>query len=609
MVSSNDRAGAVGIALTVTAGSMLNAMQFFPPWVKFFNNPQGSRLGLLSAMYQIGSVASLPFVPILSDHFGRKVPIITGCFIMIAAAAIQGASINLSMFEGARFFMGFGNSLAQLSSPLLLTEICHPQHRGRITAVYNCLWNVGALICSWISFGTSGVTTNWSWRVPTLIQAFPSVICICFIWFIPESPRWLISKDRGEQAHRMLAYYHADDDITDPTVQFEFEEIKETLRLEFLAKKSSSYFDFFRTKGNRYRLALIITAGLFSQWSGNALISYYANIIYKSAGVTSARAGLGLDGGNKVLSLIVSITCAMLCDRIGRRPLFLAATGGMLLFFFAATICSAEYAKTGNQGTGIAIILFVWLHGVAYALAWSGLLIAYTVEILPFKLRAKGLMIMNVSVQCALLMNNYVNPIPLDGAWKHSQWKLYCVYTAWIAVELVIVYFLYVETKYVATKVLTILYVKLTYFTGAQLSRRSRVSSMATRPRSVLLTSRANSMAIATTASTRRSISLTRTRWSLRIGGCSLRTHDTFAAIVGSMWVMRNTSGVCSSSRSVPKQSLKYHSLLHLFSFYRCMLFMTLVSILTVMRKSCALLRECYGTQHMSRKCSLKGYT
>ena len=86
------------------------------------------------------------------------------------------------MFEGARFFMGFGNSLAQLSSPLLLTEICHPQHRGRVTAVYNCLWNVGALICSWISFGTQNIGSNWAWRIPTLIQAFPSVICITFIW-------------------------------------------------------------------------------------------------------------------------------------------------------------------------------------------------------------------------------------------------------------------------------------------------------------------------------------------------------------------------------------------------------------------------------------------
>ena len=307
---------------------------------------------------------------------------------------------------------------------------------------------------------------------------------------IPESPRWLISKEKNDKALHVLGYYHADGNIDDQTVQFEYEEIKETIRMEFVAKKSSSYLDFFKTKGNRYRLFLIISAGLFSQWSGNALVSYYANKIYTSAGVDGPKAGLGLDGGNKVLSLIVSISCALLCDRIGRRPLFLAATGGMLLCFMAATISSAQYAKTGDKGTGIAVVLFVWLHGVAYAFAWSGLLVAYTVEILPFKIRAKGLMVMNVAIQVALVINNYVNPIPLDGAWKGTEWKLYCVYTAWIAVELVIVYLFYVETRYVLTAHISHTKFKLTLTSGALRLRKSHVSSTVTMLKSALYTSR-----------------------------------------------------------------------------------------------------------------------
>jgi len=437
----------VASATTGYDGSMLNAMQFFPSWEDHMGNPSGETLGRLSAMYSIGSIVSLPVVPYISDHFGRRMPIIIGCSIMVAAASIQTAAINLPMFEGARFFMGFGNSLAQLSAPLLLTEICHPQHRARVTAVYNCLWNVGALICSWISFGTQYMDNSWSWRIPTLVQALPSVIQLMFIFWIPESPRWLLSKERTEDALQMLGKYHADGNIDDPLVQFEFEEIKETIRLEFLAKESSSFADFIRTKGNRYRLMLIISLGLFSQWSGNALFSYYANKVYEAAGVSGSKQGLGLDGGNKVLSLIVSISCALLCDRIGRRPLFLAATGGMLLCLMAATVAGSQYSKTGNTGTGVAVIVFFWFHGVCYAFAWSGLLVAYTVEILPFKLRAKGMMIMNVAVNVALVINNYVNPIPIDGVWKGSEWKLYCVYTCWIAIELVFVYVFYVETK------------------------------------------------------------------------------------------------------------------------------------------------------------------
>jgi hypothetical protein len=82
----------------------------------------------------------------------------------------------------------------------------------------------------------------------------------------------------------------------------------------------------------------------------------------------------------------------------------------MLIFFIAITICAAEFSKTGDTKAGNAIIAGFWLHGVAYALAWSGLLVAYTVEIMPFKLRAKGLVIMNLSVQLALAINSQVNP-------------------------------------------------------------------------------------------------------------------------------------------------------------------------------------------------------
>lgn len=64
---------------------------------------------------------------------------------MIVGAILQGTAQNINTFMGGRVMMGFGNSLAQIASPMLLTEIAHPQHRGRLTAVYNCLWNAGAI--------------------------------------------------------------------------------------------------------------------------------------------------------------------------------------------------------------------------------------------------------------------------------------------------------------------------------------------------------------------------------------------------------------------------------------------------------------------------------
>jgi sugar porter (SP) family MFS transporter len=440
---------------------MLNNLRILDYWKNYFGNPQESTLGLLTALYSIGSIASLPVTPFIADTFGRKSAIIIGCVIMIVGASIQAAAKNLGYFMGGRFLMGFGNSLAQLSSPLLLTEICHPQHRARVTAVYNCLWNVGAIICTWLTFGTKRIDNDWCWRIPALTQALPSVIQLSFIWFIPESPRWLISKERNEEALAMLAKYHANGNVNNATVQFEYAEIKETLRLEFQYQKSSSYLDFFKTKGNRYRLMLLASLGLFSQWSGNGLVSYYATDVYNSIGIKDPDTQLGLNGGLTILSLIVSVSCALLIDRIGRRPLFMAATGTMCLCFVIWTICSSRSDQDSAAAKGV--IAMIWIFSVCYALAWSGLLVAYTVEILPFKIRAKGLMIMNFFIQVALTINQYVNPLGF-GFFK-PIWKFYTIYAVslscslfhnvqkltqsqcWIFLELIFVSVFYVETR------------------------------------------------------------------------------------------------------------------------------------------------------------------
>jgi len=255
-----------------------------------------------------------------------------------------------------------------------------------------------------------------------------------------------MAKERYDEALYTLAKYHANGNTQNATVQFEYREIKETLRLEFEYKKSSSYMDFLRTRGNRYRLALLISLGIISQYSGNALFSNYMNLIYNSMGITSQNQKIPLNGGQTLLALVVSVSCAFLIDRVGRRPLFLISTTGMVLMFLAWTITAAQYEKTGNVNTsGYPQVVWVWLFGIFYSLAWSGLLVAYSLEILPYKLRAKGLMIMNLTVQAALVLGNQTNPIAWENLPHHYDLSLF--YTIWIFIELLFVYFFYVETK------------------------------------------------------------------------------------------------------------------------------------------------------------------
>ncbi|KAM0268715.1 hypothetical protein ACHAQH_009913 [Verticillium albo-atrum] len=438
-------------------GMYMGQVQNFASWNNFFDSPTGDRLGLLVALYQIGSVASIPMVPIIADRWGRRPSIAIGFIIMAVGAALQAAAPDYATYSGGRVLLGFGNSFAQICSPMLLTEICHPQHRARFTTVYNCLWNLGAFLVSWTCFGTSFWGNDWSWRFPAILQGAPGLAQLVVLWWIPESPRFLIAKDRHDEALEILAKYHANGNADHPTVQFEFREIRDTIKMEQTADDSTKYIDFIKTKGNRYRLIVLFSLGIFSQWSGNGVVSNYSARLYRNAGIESETERLAMTASKTVLDMSVSIGCALLVERLNRRFSFLFSTGGMFLTLVFWTLTCGLSEQHEAAGANNAMIFLIWLHGVFYSTCWSGLLIGYAVEILPYSLRAKGLMVLNISIQIALLLNNYLNPLAFE-AWEADQdnetsvsggntWRLYLIYSIWVLGEVIFIYFMYVETR------------------------------------------------------------------------------------------------------------------------------------------------------------------
>jgi len=338
--------------------------------------------------------------------------------------------------------VGFGISIAQGTAPLLITELAHPQHRAKLTSLYNTGYYVGAIIAAGTTLGTFSIKSNWAWRIPSILQAAPSVFQFAFIWWVPESPRYLISKGRNEQAFGILAKYHANGDHTSKLVQFEYDEVKKTIELESVLTETG-WGEIIRTAANRKRLFIVLALGLFSQWSGNGLVSYYLNTVLTEIGIDDSQTQLKINLGLSCYNGLIASSFAFGVDRFGRRPLFLVSTFGMLGAFVFWTICSALNAKTHSSGTGIGVIVFIFLYYTFYNMAYSGLLVGYSVEILPYRIRAKGLTLLFFAVDAALFFNQYVNPIGLGNI----GWKYYIFYDCFLAIECAVVYFYFIETK------------------------------------------------------------------------------------------------------------------------------------------------------------------
>ncbi|KAK3317131.1 general substrate transporter [Cercophora scortea] len=444
----------MGIELTSGFDSqMINALQIVPTWITYFENPQGSLKGIIAAAYSLGAILSLPFIPYINDRFGRRWSIFGGSSVMVAGAIIQAFSQHVAMYIIARMILGFGIPTCIVSGSSLIGELAYPKERPILTSLFNVSYFVGQIVAAAICFGTNSIKSDWAWRIPSILQLCPSLLQLVFVLFLPESPRWLITKDRGQEAYDVLAKYHGEGERGLEFVEAEFAQMQTTIQLEFENSKRS-WLDLFNTSGMRRRLLITTMLGLFTQWSGNTLISYYLGDLLKLIGRTESTDIQKINVSIACWSLFCGVTVSLLVTRIRRRVMYMACTISLLLCYIAWTI-SMERAQTANDlfkldptryqpnnAANIAVLFFIYAYSPCYNMGYNALTYTYMVEIWPYSERSRGIAVFQLFGRLAAFFTTFVNPIGL----KDVGWKYLISYCCWLAYEVVFVYFMFPET-------------------------------------------------------------------------------------------------------------------------------------------------------------------
>ncbi|KAJ2894438.1 putative lactose permease protein [Zalerion maritima] len=419
----------------------------------------GINAGIVSSMYQIGGVVALPFVGPAIDTWGRRIGMFIGAIIIIVGTIIQGTAEGESAyghFMGGRFLLGFGVSIAAAAGPMYVVEINHPAFRGVVGAMYNTLWFSGSIIAAGAARGALDTGGDYSWRLPTWLQClFAGIICLFCLW-LPESPRWLYVNNKKDAARAMLTKYHGMGNPDSAWVQLQLHEYDELLNMDGADKRWWDYRALVRDRASCYRLGCNVTISIFGQWAGNAVLSYFLGAVLDTAGYQDTVQQANITLINNCQQFVFAICGALVVDKVGRRPLLLFSFTACTVIWFAMTVASAEFAKSGgginpdgstrmgtNTDASKASLAFIFIFGSFYSVGITPLQALYPVEVLSFEMRAKGMAFSSLSVNAAGLLNQFAWPVSM----REIGWKTYIVFTIWDAIQVFVVWIFIPETK------------------------------------------------------------------------------------------------------------------------------------------------------------------
>jgi SP family arabinose:H+ symporter-like MFS transporter len=308
-----------------------------------------------------------------ADRFGRKATLLWIGILYLVGAVGSAWAPNVGIFIFARIIGGLGIGISTVVAPLYISEIAPAKHRGRLAGMFQFNIVFGILIAFVSNAMLAGTGTN-AWRWMLGVAAFPSLLYALGCFFLPESPRWLLSRKRDREAGIEILQ-RIEPDATRTEIEAQADEIMG-------ASDYKSSLSHFWTRKMQKPIMLAILIAFFNQLSGINAVLYFAPRIFEMTGL-GAKAALLQSIGIGITNLIFTFIGLWLIDRLGRRTLLFIGSFG-----YIASLGMVAWAFFTEHYAVVPACIFAFI--AAHAIGQGAVIWVFISEIFPNRHRAEG---------------------------------------------------------------------------------------------------------------------------------------------------------------------------------------------------------------------------
>ncbi|KAI0126311.1 general substrate transporter [Xylariales sp. AK1849] len=407
------------------------------------------------SVYQAGAFFGSFFAYVSNWYLGRRKSLMLWVLLFLLGAGLMlGATgeRGLGLILAGRVLAGVGVGACSMTVPIYISELSPPAVRGRLVGIYELGWQVGGLVGFWINYGvnTTMAPSHRQWLIPFAVQLIPAGLLGIGAFWIKESPRWLLSRGKREQAMKNLCWIR-NLDANDMYIIEEVNMIDEDID-RYNREVGPGFLKPFASLKNPKVLWRLFLGGMLFLWqngSGINAINYYSPTVFKSLGITGTNTGFLTTGIFGVVKTVVTIGWLLyLIDHLGRRKLLMIGSlGGSVCMWYIGAYIKISNTSGGGSGQltsgGISAIVFFYLWTAFYTPSWNGTPWVLNSEMFDQNTRALG----QASAAANNWFWNFIIARFTPQMFLTMEYGVYFFFASLMIFSCIFVYFLIPETK------------------------------------------------------------------------------------------------------------------------------------------------------------------